>query len=170
MAWVLQAVWFNITQVDSGGNEKKLRYEMTPQVDWAAYEAAALAALAHIEEVSAASTVKYSLDKVYSNDALALPAAGVQLEASAVLTGYDSADPLKKHTARIYAPETDVFLATTGAGANIVNTEHVHVQEFWDMFDSSGGELCLSDGEHTKSYADDGLISGIRVTRGKRGG
>ena len=119
------------------------------------------------EAVCAAGSVAYSIKTKYYNDALVIPASSaVQLETKALLVMRDSVNPLKIHTRNIPAPETDVFLATSGDGQNIVDIAHGDVLTFVNLFDGTG-ECTLSDGE---SVETGGIIRGRRTTRYSRRG
>jgi len=151
-----------ITVVDNGENKVTRRFAMTAAVHADVVTEAAII-LAAFEAVCAAGTVAYSYKEVFANDALVVPASSaVQCEAQALLVMRDSVNPLKMHTITIPAPETDVFMDTSGDLANIVDITHADVLAYAALFDSAG-EAYISDGE---SIAVGGLIRGRRVTRG----
>lgn len=165
MAWVSTGWSMKVKLVDSGGNEGSVNYQMTA-IDHATAILAAPVILGYLEAVCAAGTLSYTITETFANDAFVLPAAGVQIEAKALLVMRDETNPIKKHIARIPAPETDVFLALTGDGANIVDIAHIDVLDYANMF-STGGECYISDGERIQ---DNGLLEGRRVTHRSRRG
>jgi len=166
MALVLEKYWITITIRDSGGNDSQVRYDMTATDDIAA-ATAATAILGYFEAVCAAGTVNYSITKRFYNDAFVLPADNsVQNEVKALLVMQDETVPSKRHTVRIPAPETDVFLAVTGELQNVVDIAHQDVLDFANMF-STAGECYISDGER---ILDNGLLRGKRVTHYASGG
>jgi len=166
MAWLEQSFRLVVKVIDNGLNEATITYEMTAATHVAALTDALLI-IGILEEVCAAATVSYSINQMFVNDSLVIPAsAAVQVEAKALLIMRDGTNPVKKHIARIPAPETDVFLATDGDGANIVDVTHQHVIDYNNMFDATG-ECYISDGESVKS---DGPIKGRRVTHRSRRG
>jgi len=166
MAWLEQNFRMVVKVIDNGLNESTITYEMTAG-DHATALTDALLIIGILEEVCAAATVSYSINQQFVNDSLVVPAsAAVQVEAKALLIMRDGTNPVKKHLARIPAPETDVFLSTEGDGANIVDVTHQHVIDYNDMFDSSG-ECYISDGESTETG---GPIKGRRVSHRSRRG
>lgn len=160
MAWITQGFSLQINLVDAGGNRGARRYEMVEAL-YADVVIDTAIVLAALEAVCAAGTASYTISETFVNDAFALPAAGVQIEAGALLVMQDDTNPLKRHTTTIPAPETDVFVETTGDNANVVDIAHQDVIDYAELF-STNGECFISDGEHID---DGGLLRGHRVTR-----
>lgn len=165
MAWVSQGFILDVRQVDAGANENRKTYNLTAATNAEALTES-LEILVALEEVSALSSKTYTIREVFVNDAFALPAAGVQGEAKAVIVGRNSADASKLHRVEISGPEDDVFLATQGELANVVDLTHQHVKDYWNLFDGTG-QATLSDGE---SVETDGLTKGYRRTASKKYG
>lgn len=165
MAWQSQGWKLVVRQVDSGANENSKTYNLTAAT---AADAAteSLIIINGLEAVSALTSRTYSIIEKFANDAFALAAAGVQGEAKAVIICTDSVDPGKTHVIEISGPETDVFIATTGSNANIVDIAHQDVIDYCNLFDSAG-EATISDGE---SIETDGLVRGYRRTAKKKYG
>jgi hypothetical protein len=161
LSWIMK-----ITVIDNGANESSVTFEMTAATHLLAVIDAAIV-LSAFEAVCAAGTVMYSLSQQSVNDSLVIPAsAAVQVEAKALYTMRDSANPTKRHSKRIPAPETDVFLATSGDGANIMDVAHQDNIDLANLFGTSG--VCtISDGE---TIEDDALLKGRRVTHSSRRG
>jgi len=165
MAWQPLDYVGEIVAVDNGGNKARRKYNLTA-IDHATALADMLVILAAFEAVCAGGTVSYGIKTQFYNDALALPGVAVQAEAVATIVGVDSVNPLKYHTTTVPMPETDVFIATSGAGANILDGEHQDVIDYANIF-AVGGKATISDGE---LFLADGPFEGIRATRRKRGG
>ncbi len=165
MAWVSQGFVLNVRLVDAGANEVRKTYIMTAATNAAALTDA-LIIIDALEAVCALGTKTYSINEKFVNDAFALPAAGVQAEAKAVLVMTDGTDAAKTHITEIPGPETDVFLATQGSAANIVDIAHQDVLDYVNLFDGTG-EATISDGE---SVATDGIQRGYRRTAAKKYG
>lgn len=165
MAWVAGGFVLNVRLVDSGANEVRKSYKLT-SADAAAAATDALAVINALEAVSALGTKTYAINQIFINDAFALPAAGVQAEAKAVLVMTDSVDPAKTHITEIPGPETDVFVTTTGTGANIVDVAHADVITYVNLYDATG-EATISDGE---TIATGGILRGYRRTAAKSHG
>lgn len=165
MAWQSLGYVLRVRLVDAGNNEVAKTYVMTAALHADALTEA-LVIIDALEAVCALGTKTYAINEEFYNDAFALPPAGVQAEARAVLIGTDGTLPNKQHRTEIPGPETDVFLATQGEGANIVDIAHQDVLDYWNLFDATG-EATLSDGE---SVETDGIIKGYRRTVGKKHG
>lgn len=165
MAWQSLGYELRIRVVDAGNNEVTKTYAMTTVVHADALTEA-IVILNALEAVSLLSSKTYTINEAFYNDAFALPAAGVQAEARAVLVGPDGTLPNKMHRTEIPGPDTTVFLATQGEGANIVDITDAGVLAYWALFDTAG-EAYLSDGE---SVAVAGLLKGYRRTVGKKHG
>lgn len=90
--------------------------------------------------------VSYFVKSIFVNDAIVLPAAGVQSENQAIISGKIEGQPLESFTVTIPAPKIGVFTATSGKGANIVNQAASIVTSFMGLF-ASGGAFYVSDGE-----------------------
>ncbi len=165
MAWQEQGFVLDVRQVDAGANEVRKTYVMTAALHATALTDA-LTIINALEAASALSSKTYTIRQVFINDAFALPTAGVQAEAKAVLVGADDAVPSKLHRTEISGPEEAVFIATQGTGANIVDIAATIVKDYWNLFEN-GGEATLSDGE---SVETDGLLEGYRRTAAKKYG
>jgi len=164
MAWVTDGWWITLELVDAGNNKTTRSYQLQATTDAEAATAAA-AFLDIFEAVCAAGTRRYEIHKRFVNDAFALPAAGVQIEGNALIIMTDSVDPSKKHRTWIPAPETDVFLATTGDNANVVDIAHADVVAFVGAF-HGGEQVYISDKELVQGLP----VSGRRVTKRSRRG
>lgn len=159
MAYVLENYLMTISLVDAGENTGTVTLQLQATDDLAAGTDAG-AIIAAFNAVSDGAVSTYTISKRFYNDAFALPAAGVQVEAKALLSMRDAVNPQKKHVSRIPAPKAAIFTAPTGAGSNVVDTTNLAVLAWVNLFNAAS-KAYVSDGETT---ALDGIISGRRVT------
>lgn len=159
--WVM-----TISVIDNGDNRSNVSFEMKAATHLLAVIDAAIV-LSAFEAVCAAGTVSWSLSQKNVNDALVTPASSaVQNEAKALYIMRDNVDPTKNHTKKIPAPETDVFLTTSGDGANIMDVAHQDNIDLANLFSASG--VCyISDGDVIEN---DALLKGRRTTHSSRRG
>src|SRR5688572_26853416 len=120
MALVSSGFVLRVVLIDNGANQVTREYDLVA-ADMAAAETATTAILAALDAVTDAVIKSYTVGEQYVEDALTLPASGVQVEniAEVVLQIVD--DPLKKAVISIPAPVAGIFVATSGTGANIVD-------------------------------------------------
>ena len=91
----------------------------------------------------------YRLSALFINDALTLPASGVENENQAFFSGKIAGDPTDSATQSIPAAKPGIFVATSGPGANVVDMGDAAVATWVALFDETGpGPWLLSDGEH----------------------
>lgn len=106
------------------------------------------AMLVTINAATDAVIAQYRLAQVFVEDALVLPAAGVQNENQAIISAPIIGRPNKTGVVTIPAAAIGNFVATSGKGANVVNTGAGIAQNYARMFDSNhGDEAYVSDGE-----------------------
>jgi hypothetical protein len=158
MALVSNGFWLVVTLRDNGGNETTKTYQMVAaDADTAATDAAAV--LTALNAVTDAVVVSYFAYERFIEAAFSYPGDGVQVENLALLD-FDLVDhPEKTATVTIPAPNIGIFVASSGSGANIVDTSDAALVTFRDLF-RTGGKLLISDGEVAES-----LVRGRRIHR-----
>lgn len=164
MALVSQGFQLNVSLLDNAGDSTTVSYDLrgATYADAAVDAAAIVAALAAVTD---GVIVSYRMTEVTEETGtITLPASGVQAEVSASLTMSIAGAGSKKGNIRIPMPKVGVFTSTSGAGANVVDLDATIVTDYAALFTSSG-EATISDGENAGI-----LLSGVRVTRAKRGG
>jgi len=158
MALVSSGFWLSVTLRDNGGNDTTRRYQLT-SADAAAAATDSATILAALNAVTDAVIVGWFNYEAFVEDAFAYPGSGVEIENLALLD-FDIVDhPEKSATLTIPAPAPAIFVATSGAGANIVNTANAAVIAYAALF-QTGGESFISDGETAQT-----LVSGKRIHR-----
>lgn len=152
-----------VTLRDNGGNDTTKTYEMNAAD---ATEAAATVAdlITALNAVTDAVIVSYGFYELFVENAFAYPGEGVQIENLAQLNFSLEDRPNVTAVLTIPAPNIGIFVASSGAGANIVDTSDAALIAYRDLFRTGGG-LLLSDGEVAES-----LISGKRIHRKSRRG
>jgi len=166
MAFVSKGWVLTVTLIDRGLNQTTKTYQLT-SADAAAAATDAAAVMAALAGVSAAAQAKYSLGEVFEDDAVVLPpsSADAQIEVVASITTFIDNEGSKKANYGIPAPiVANVFLSTSGANSNIVNTSSAQIIAYHGIF-GVGGEATLSDGEVAGV-----IISGVRTTKRSRQG
>lgn len=150
MAIVSSGFWVTMTLADHGGNTSTLQFQCDPATvaDFAAAVAAAAALWTDLDALTDAVLTGYNIAERYYNDAIALPAGGVENEDKASIT-YSIQDTNKKGNLKVPAPINTagvVFIGTSGASANQVATTSTAIQNYADNFRTAGAFL-ISDGE-----------------------
>lgn len=143
--------------VDNSGKPTLKRYELqaTTAAD-AATDAATV--MTRIGTVSDLVIKSYELVHKYVNDALVLPLSGVERENEAILNVRLASDPTKYARHSIPGAKPGIFVASSGAGANVVNTGNASVNSYLSLFTTTN-EAYISDGE---------LVDGSLDFSGKR--
>lgn len=104
--------------------------------------------LATIVAATDSVVAQYRLAQVFVEDALVLPAAGVQNENQALISAPIIGRPNKSGTFSIPAAKIGCFTNTSGKGANIVLAAPGIALNYTRMFDSAhGDEAYISDGQ-----------------------
>lgn len=158
MALVSNGFWLSVTLRDNGGNETTRTYQLS-SADAAAAGVDSAAILVALNAVTDAVIVSWMNYERFVEDAFAYPASGVEVENLALLDFEIVDHPEKSATLTIPAPAPAIFMATSGGGANIVNTANAAVIAYAGLF-MTGGEALISDGEVAQ-----GLVSGKRIHR-----
>lgn len=149
MAFVADSLFAVFAFADNSGKVVTRRYECQDT------DPAAVAALMDdwattIEGVTDAEIVSYSLEQRWIEDAVTLPAAGVQNENQAIITSKIDGDPTESATVTIPAPKIGIFSAATGPGADVLDPSDTALGLFQALF-LDGGAFYVSDGEFMSS-------------------
>jgi len=152
---------------DNGGKPYSRRTYPLVATDISLIPAIVTAMLATINAATDAVIAQYRLAQVFVEDALVLPAAGVQNENQAIISAPIIGRPNKSGTVTIPAATIGCFVATSGKGANVVNTGAGVAQNYARMFDSAhGDEAYVSDGEF---FDSDQMAGKRRHTKNNNG-
>lgn len=114
--------------------------------DFAAFQAAATALETILLQMTQAAIATRTYKLVTVEDALVLPPSNVENENQAFFSGKIFGDPTDSATQSIPAADPAIFVATSGPGANVVNTGAPPVSNWLNLFDSNG-PWTISDGE-----------------------
>jgi len=173
MALAQKKVFLNVVLADGAGNKATVPLSF----DYADFAALATAvaggahttAITHLEAVTRARVVAYSIGVQFAENANYFAEAGVQIEDIASISCLIDGEPLKRATLRIPAPESGIFVGSTGENANIVDTTDSDLLAWLEHF-SSDGECLVSDGEQIADPAVAGNFKGKRIHRGSTKG
>lgn len=166
MALTSTGYWLNVEFVDNGGNRSsktfQLRQSATDPADYVSALGDATAVVASVVAISDAVVVGYHVSQQFVEDALALPAVGVQIENQALLDFAIDNNPFKSATLTIPAPKIGIFVGTSGVLADTIDVADAALVTFVNQF-KSGGIVYISDGEDADATAP--LKSGRRIHR-----
>lgn len=152
--------WFTvINMVDNGNNPASKRFELNAD-DADAATTIQTALLAAWNNVTDLKVVSYYTYQEEVSDVEALPASGVEREMVAVLDFQILDHPNKPGTVTIPGPKPGIFVASSGRGANVIDTADAAVIAFRDLY-LTGPSLFISDGETA------GLLVGGKKTHRK---
>lgn len=154
MALVGGGFGMTVSFLDNGMNQVTREYMMDPDI--ATYDDAAAAAAGMIPDIVAvtdASIPQYRVFQVFSENALVIPASGVQVENQASITALLTTPGNKQANINIPAPKPAMFVALSGKQANIVNTGWAPLVTFTDNF-LIAGDFNISDGEEISRLVD----------------
>lgn len=115
-------------------------------VDFDAFQTAATALMTLLDILTGGAFAGYKLSLQFVEDALALPASGVENENQAFFSGKIDGDPTDSATQSIPAAAPAIFVTTSGPGANVVNMANATVVSWLNLFDANG-PWTISDGE-----------------------
>lgn len=145
MALVANGFELVATLVDNGGNTSTLRYELV-SADHATALTDSAAIVAALVAVTNSVMSGYAIRTLFSENAFAYPAAGVENEDKASITVLLDGLGNKKANVKIPAPVIGIFTATLGLGANVVDISDADLLTYLGIFED-GGECYISDGE-----------------------
>jgi len=144
MAFVTQKFMCNLTLAGADGKRMVRKFHLQATT----LDAAAALALNLVQRyglVSDARLEKYTVEKIFVDDAFTLPAVA-DTKTQAAFSVQIAGHPGKRANVTIPAPKSTIFQAATGDGANVVNFEKEEVGWFLDMF-VLGAHAFVSDGE-----------------------
>jgi len=100
---------------------------------------------------------------VTEKESLSLPPAECQIFDLASIVVNLAGGEGKKATMQVPAPSDGIFVDTSGANWNVVDTTDVDLNAYIDEFQTTGGSFTISDGE----FIDDTtpLVAGKRISR-----
>lgn len=152
--------WFTIiNMVDNGGDQTTKRFELNA-ADSAAATVIQTNLLAAWNNMTDAKVVSYFTYQEEVSDVEALPPSGVERENVALLQFQIRDKPNKAATMAVPAPKPGIFIATSGSGAEQIDTGDPAVMAFRDLFISDPPSVFISDGESAGV-----LIGGKRIHR-----
>lgn len=167
MAIASEGFFGTLTVIDNGGNTSTLTFDLTAATVGAAVTDMGTIAT-RLAAVTDAEIKGYTVGEKFAEQALSLPAGGVQVENTAVIAAKIAGSLTKTATIRIPAPVAGVFVGSSGAAANQVDPNDADLGTYLGTF-TSGGLATVSDGEviDTVSAAN---VKGKRVHRASRKG
>lgn len=165
MALVTEGFEVSVTLADNGGNRSTLRYVCDPAnvTDFATAQTARLSIVTALGNISESTIVGTALVETQYEDAIVYPPANVENENKASIT-YQILGKNKKGNLKIPAPEPAIFVGSSEASANQVNTQNALVTAYMGNFQAAGYFL-VSDGEKVAANpAPNGVIVGKRIS------
>lgn len=131
--------------VDNSGKPTLKRYELqaTTAADAATDAATIMTRLLTVTDLVIKS---YEIGHKYVQDALVLPLSGVERENEALLNARLASDPTKYAKHSIPGAKPGIFVANSGAGANVINTGNASLNSYLSLFTTTN-EAYISDGE-----------------------
>ena len=152
---------------DNGGKPYSRRTYPLVATDITLIPAIVTAMLVTINAATDAVIASYRLAQVFVEDALVLPASGVQNENQAIISAPIIGRPNKTGVVTIPAATIACFTNTSGKGANIVQPAAGVAQNYARMFDSAhGDESYVSDREF---FDSDQMAGKRRHTKNNNG-
>lgn len=131
--------------VDNSGKPTTKRYELqSTDAATAATDSAAI--MAALNAVSQGVIKSYTIGQSFVENALVLPASGVENENQALLSIRLASDPTKYARHAIPAADPAIFVATSGSGANQVDPGNAALNAYVELFTTTN-EAYISDGE-----------------------
>lgn len=150
-----QLKWFlEVGIADNSGDVTPRFYEMPvgSAADFDAFVVNANALRAALANMTNGVIANYRIGAIYVENALALPVSGVENENQAFFSGKIVGDPTDSATQSIPAAKPEIFVNTSGPGANVVDMNNGAVLTWTGFFDQAGpGPWTISDGEYWTS-------------------
>lgn len=159
MALVSGGFFLTVTLQDSGLNTTTKEWELRG-ADIAAATTNAASFLTSLNAVTDANVVRYSISSRFYENAPSTPSSG-QIEELAIVAVRTSGG--NGATIEIPSPVAALFLDTTGANSNVVDTTATVLGDYYAEFLASGGTVFISDGESATQ-----LVDGQRGTKKSR--
>ena len=157
--------WFTvINMVDNGNNSTSKTFELNAadSTEATTIQTDLLAAWNNVTDLRVVSYYTYQEEV---SDVVGLPASGIERENVALLQFEVRDAPNKSATLAIPGAKPGIFSATSGKGANILDTADTAVIALRDLFISDPPSVFLSDGESMGT-----LVGGKRIHRANRNG
>lgn len=164
MALVSKGFRLSVTMVDNGGDTNVKIFPLTATTFADAVTDSAAILIAY-NAVTDCIVRDYSIQNVYANDALVLPAGGVETANTASVVVQIDGEPLKQAVISVPGPVAGMFMGASGDAANTIDTSDGALLTFISLF-GPGGVCTLSDGEICENIP----LSGKRVHRKTRRG
>jgi hypothetical protein len=143
-----------VSYMDNGANVVTREYIMDETIaDYADAVTAAGAILTDIIAFTDAALPQYRVFQSFEEQALVIPASGIQVENTASMTMLLVAAGSKKGNVNMPAPKAGVFVSASGPQANDVNTTAAVVTNLVDNF-IAAGKFTISDGEKVSRILD----------------
>jgi len=150
-----QLKWYlEVGIADNSGDISPRFYEMpvASAADFDAFTVNANALRAALANMTDGVVANYRIGAIFADDALTLPASGVENENQAFFSGKIVGDPTDSATQSIPAAKPAIFVNTVGPGANVVDMNDGAVLTWVGFFDQAGpGPWTISDGEYWTS-------------------
>lgn len=165
MALVQQGFKLTVTLVDASIEDQAVLTYKLDAVTYADAATARTAILALLDAVTACSIKSHNLSEIFVEDALVVPASGVEVENRAKVIAQIDGDPLKTATFFIPGASDALFLAPTGPGRNVVDPADANLIAYAGIWNVTSGYANISDGEYLEDGSSNGVLSGTRDHR-----
>jgi len=148
---LVQLTWnLQVGIADNSGDVTPRFYEMpvAAAADFDTFQIAVNALILALNNMTAGVVASYKIGATFIENALVLPASGVENENQAFFSGKIAGDPTSSATQSIPAADPAIFVATTGPGANVVDMNDGAVLTWVGFFDEDSPTWTISDGEN----------------------
>lgn len=167
---LVQLKWFlEVGIADNSGDISPRRYEM-PEASAADFDAFLInvnTLITALDAMTDGAVANYRVGAVFVEDALTLPASGVENENQAFFSGKIVGDPTDSATQSIPAATPGIFTALSGPGANVVDMSDGAVLTWIGLFDQAGpGPWTVSDGEYWSNATVKGKRRHVKRSNG----
>ncbi len=155
MAIVSDGFAGSISVADNGGQVSTLQYELTA-IDFIGAAADMVTILAALVGIIDGEVISYRVCEVFIENAITLPAAGVQIQDKASMTVSLVGGP-KKANIKVPTPKIIIFTGASGGGADVIDISDGALLVYIALFEA-GNQALISDGEEVAA-----LLSGKRI-------
>lgn len=168
MALVATGFYGSVVLLDEEGGRSNLEYDLdVADIDEAATAMAQI--VTDLGAVTDAFVDGYRYGEKFADNARVYPA-GVEVEKRATITAViNGSFPAKYVNLTIPAPNSGIFLATTGPNAKVVDPTDAALRTYLAHFGPTG-DVFISDGERIQDVTSNGAFTGKKTHRGSRGG
>jgi len=157
--------WVIFKLQDGGENRTRVSYQLQSTDPFSMFTDA-VAIFDRLKVITNAVILSMTIENRYAENSYTPAPAESQIEAGALLRVKEAEHGHRQHTLRIPSPHPDIFLSSSGHGANIVDPDNQDVLDFVAEFED--GEAGFLPGK--KAGADSGFVSGSRATQKSRRG